>query len=91
MTQILNSASCFKQYPRFFQVGNRVFNLEAMTHVSYEPTAFHPATQDTWQECTISFANDECQTFYGEEAEVVWAVIRHYAHNLTPALKEPAA
>ena len=68
---------------QLLKVGNRIINPAHILHVSYEPTAFHPATDDTWQECIVSFAGDEYEIFYNEEADQVWAYLSTAMHCRT--------
>jgi hypothetical protein len=65
------------------KVGNRIINPDHILHVSYEPTAYHPATADTWRECTVSFSGEEYEIFYNEEADQVWAYLSTAMHCRT--------
>lgn len=65
---------------KLLQIGNRIINPAQILHASYEPTAFHPASRDTWKECVVSFAGDETAIFYNDEAETVWGFLSASMH-----------
>lgn len=60
---------------QLLKIGNRLINPESILHASYDPAAMHPATREEWRECTVTFAPDETQTFYNEEAHRVWSYL----------------
>lgn len=77
---------------RLIQIGDRAFNLEAVTHCAYQPCL--PGTEDSNPDtqCIISFGCEDIQIFYGDEAEVVWTIIkqsclRFRSENSTEAKK----
>lgn len=78
---------------KLLQIGNRIINPEKVIHTSYNPTAYHPASTDTWKECVVSFGCDEFDAFYNEEADQVWAYLSASMNcrNITPQRAEIAA
>lgn len=67
---------------QLIQIGNRMVNLEAITSITYEPTDYIPGIGSTFSSCIVSFGCDDCQAFYGSDAENVW----RYFTKVCPAL-----
>ena len=76
---------------QLLRIGNRIINPSHILHASYDPTAYHPASQETWRECIVSFAGDEYEIFYNDEAEQVWGFLCASMHCRNLAIKEVAA
>lgn len=69
---------------KFIRIGNRCFDLQAVTHVFYDEQVTSPDGTHTWRECVVSFGADDYQVFYNAEADRAWECFRLYAHDLTP-------
>uniref|UniRef100_A0A832H0H7 Uncharacterized protein n=1 Tax=Oscillatoriales cyanobacterium SpSt-402 TaxID=2282168 RepID=A0A832H0H7_9CYAN len=76
---------------QLLKIGNRIINPEAILHVSYDPSNFHPATREEWRECVVTFGRDDEQIFYNEEADQVWAYLSAKMHCRTIARREAVA
>lgn len=63
------------------RIGNRIINLDVISHVAYDPMASHPECQQTYAECRVLFGRDDEQIFYGVEADLAWAVIKAQARS----------
>lgn len=74
---------------RLYQIGDRIFNLDAVTHATYDPAAGCPGTEETWEECVVSFER-ECQIFYGREAVGVWSLLCQHGLDVIPTGPNPA-
>lgn len=61
------------------RIGNRIINLDAITQVAYDPSAYHPGSKESYTECRILFGHDNEQIFYGVEADLAWTVIKAQA------------
>lgn len=72
------------------RIGNRIINPNLILAASYDPTALHPATHETWAECIVSFGCDDMEIFYNEEAEQVWSFLCDAldCRNITPVTPE---
>lgn len=57
------------------RIGNRIVNPLHILHVSYDPYASNPGSVQVWKECVVSFAGDEYEIFYNDEAETVWSYL----------------
>lgn len=67
---------------QLLKIGNRVINVEHITHVSFEPEAINPqVTSESWAECVVSFTTDNLQVFYGTEAEQAWKYLSFAAKD----------
>lgn len=60
---------------KLLRIGNRIINPEAIIAATYDIAAYHPVTQETWQECIVTFGCNDTQIFYNEEAEQVWSFL----------------
>ena len=75
------------------KIGNRIFDLNSITHASLEQCS-KPGIPFSWVECAVSFGNDDCLIFYGEEAEQVWKIVCYHTHldaTVEPGAREDAA
>lgn len=66
------------------QIGNRIINLASVSHISYEPEVSHPALEETWTECVVSFGCDDIVTLYGQEADLFWRIMADASTTITP-------
>lgn len=75
---------------KLLRIGNRIINPGAIVAANYDPSAYHPATHETYQECTVFFGCDDLEVFYNEEAEQVWSFLCEAldCQNITPVKAE---
>ena len=69
---------------KLIRIGDRLLNIDAITHASFDEAHTYPATEETFPECCISFAGDDCCILYGPEAVRMWGYLTDYAGNLNP-------
>jgi hypothetical protein len=63
-------------------IGDRILNLDEITHVSYDSSATHPAISEHYTELVVSFGCDDFQTFYNSEADALWKALKGRAFVL---------
>lgn len=68
---------------KYCQIGNRVINLETLSHAYYEPESSYPGLDVTWPECVLTFGSD-VQIFYGDEATQAWEILTTHAIMVAP-------
>lgn len=69
---------------QLIRVGDRIVDLNAVTHATFDPEAVDLYGGNPHHECTLSFGCDEIQVFHEGEADVVWKLLSDRASNLTP-------
>lgn len=74
---------------KLITVGDRCFNLEAVTHASYDVVCDDGGANAMG--CTISFGCDEILIFYGDEALQVWAILQSGSLKIMAPKKESEA
>lgn len=66
---------------KFFQIGDRLINADHITHATYTHDQGEP-------QLVVSFVGcEDCQIFYGSEAEQLWARLSHLSLKLLPPEK----